>query len=604
MDETTPLLPDAATAILPGDDEHEGGSHASATTTTTTTSHALHHGGHAHASSSDIVDFDPAGDPDNPMDWPVAYKWGIVALLAAMAFTVTFTCISVVPIATNIVDDLEHSSRNRSGSAHYDTAAAAVLLVTIWELGEAAGPLLIAPLSELYGRYPVLNAANALFIVCTALTALSPTTSVIIAARALTGLAVASNVLAPAIVGDMFPSEQRGAAMSLIQLAPLTGGAVGPAIAGAIAESAGWRQCVWMGVALAVACEVAVVLFFRETYKVPILRNKAARLRLETGNEALRTAFDVRVDEHDRAIAAAASAESHGIFSTHSHQDEEDQESQTLLGNANNGNANNNNNNNKNSMEKKNKGAKHHHHNNSWALIWESIMRPAIVLQGSFVLLILSFYGSFLFSYFYVMSTTLPGVLQHQYHFSPAATGGAFIMFSLGSAIGVVFVNTLLDRIYIHLRDTANPNPNPDPNPNPPKGRPEYRLPLVILSSFIFPFTVLLYGWSVALHLPVAVLLLSLALMGTFLMLSFVPLMAYVVDAFGIYSASSITALIVTRCLMGTFLPLTAQPAIARFGFGWGMSLFAAISALTIPIPWSVYRYGHKWRQASQYTRD
>jgi hypothetical protein len=35
----------------------------------------------------DIVDFDIGGDAENPMDWPSAYKWGIVALLAFMAFT-------------------------------------------------------------------------------------------------------------------------------------------------------------------------------------------------------------------------------------------------------------------------------------------------------------------------------------------------------------------------------------------------------------------------------------------------------------------------------------------------------------------------------------
>jgi MFS family permease len=202
----------------------------------------------------------------------------------------------------------------------------------------------------------------------------------------------------------MFPSEQRGAAMSLIQLAPLTGGAVGPAIAGAIAESAGWRQCVWMGVGLAVACEVVFLVFFRETYKVPILRRKAARLRRETGNDALRTAFDVRVTEHDKAIAAAAQLSGNGILGT-------DESSTVSLG------------------PKKNEKDGHSKHNR-WALIWESVLRPAIVLKGSFVLQILSLYGSLLFSYYYVMSTTLPGVLQEQYHFSPAATGGAFILFS------------------------------------------------------------------------------------------------------------------------------------------------------------------------------
>ena len=35
-----------------------------------------------------LVDFDPTGDPDNPLDWPKAYKQGVVALLAFMAFTV------------------------------------------------------------------------------------------------------------------------------------------------------------------------------------------------------------------------------------------------------------------------------------------------------------------------------------------------------------------------------------------------------------------------------------------------------------------------------------------------------------------------------------
>ena len=34
------------------------------------------------------VDFDPKGDPDNPLDWPKAYKMGIVTLLALISFTV------------------------------------------------------------------------------------------------------------------------------------------------------------------------------------------------------------------------------------------------------------------------------------------------------------------------------------------------------------------------------------------------------------------------------------------------------------------------------------------------------------------------------------
>lgn len=176
----------------------------------------------------------------------------------------TFTCISVVPVANTIVADFNKH--------HHGAKSSSVLLVTIWELGEAAGPLFIAPLSEIYGRYPVYNACNVLFIVGAAISALSQSVQVLIFARFLTGCAVAANVLNPAIIGDMFPSAQRGSALSVVFLAPLLGGAIGPAIAGRIAQSAGWRVIMLISICLAAVCEVCFLVLFRETYKPAILR--------------------------------------------------------------------------------------------------------------------------------------------------------------------------------------------------------------------------------------------------------------------------------------------------------------------------------------------
>jgi len=39
-------------------------------------------------SHKDIVDFNVDGDPEDPLEWPALYKWGIVTLLAFMGFTV------------------------------------------------------------------------------------------------------------------------------------------------------------------------------------------------------------------------------------------------------------------------------------------------------------------------------------------------------------------------------------------------------------------------------------------------------------------------------------------------------------------------------------
>lgn len=261
----------------------------------------------------------------------------------------------MVPVANRIVHDLDGTS----------SKSASVLLVTIWELGEAAGPLVVAPLSELpfLGRYAVFNVANVLLILATVLAALSRSTALFIAARALTGLAVASNVLNPAIVGDMFVPEERGSAMSAIMLAPLIGGAVGPAIAGAIAETLGWRQVLWMAVILASACELAFLTCFRETYSVAILSRRASKLRIETGNASLRTVFEA----------------------------EEDQSSSRF---------------------------------------WNSILRPFVVFSDSGVLQAMSLFGALAFTYFYVMTTTLPDILEGIYGLSPSLTGSSFIIFS------------------------------------------------------------------------------------------------------------------------------------------------------------------------------
>ncbi|KAM0741896.1 hypothetical protein ACQRIT_002073 [Beauveria bassiana] len=169
-----------------------------------------------------------------------------------------------MPSANDIIRSLNHDVPNK---------AASVLLITVWELGEAAGPLFVAPISETFGRYVVLNTSNALFLFANILTALSTNVPLLITARALTGLAVASNVLNPAIIGDMLPPEQRGTAMTVIIIVPMIASAVGPAVGGAVADALGWRQVVWINVALAFLCQIPLLVFFKETYRAPSQRD-------------------------------------------------------------------------------------------------------------------------------------------------------------------------------------------------------------------------------------------------------------------------------------------------------------------------------------------
>ena len=154
--------------------------------------------------------------------------------------------------------------------------------------------------------------------------------------------------------------------------------------------------------------------------------------------------------------------------------------------------------------------------------------------------------------------------------------------------------NFTLDRIYVHLR-LRSPSGT---------GKPEYRLPLSILGGILLPFSVAGYGWIAEYRLPVLLLLASVALMGFTLLLTVVPLSAYVVDACGMYSASAMTGVIVTRCLVGTFLPLATAPLAERLGYGWGFSCLAALSLVLAVVPMLILRFGDKWRQRSEFTMD
>lgn len=385
----------------------------------------------------------------------------------------------------------------------------------------------------MFGRAPVLHAANALFLLATALAATAQSLPVFVGARALTGLAVATNVLNPAIVGDMFGPEQRGAAVSLIFLAPLLGGAFGPAIASAVAERWGWRSVVWGSVGMAAGCGGLLWALLRETYRVVILR----RRRVAKGWEG--------------------EGEKRGVRE-----------------------------------------------------LRDAVMRPGRVLFGSGVLMAMSLFGSVVFTYFYVMNVTLPDILRDVYQLEPVAAGMCFISFSkfsplkdldvtmltatgVGSVFSVFVCNRNLDKIYIRMRDSHKG-----------VGQPEFRLPIAIVGALTMPISTAAYGWVAELALPLPYLLCSLTFLGCTLMLALIPLMAYVVDAFGMWSASAMTGIIVTRCLVSTFLPLTTAPLVENYGYGWAFTVFSVLCLVLAPIPILVMRYGPRWRQLSKYSRD
>ncbi len=98
------------------------------------------------------------------------------------------------------------------------------LSVSIFVLGYVVGPLLLAPLSEIYGRRFVLTGANVFFCVWQIGAALSPNLSSLIVFRFLAGIGGSGCLtIGGGVIADLFHPDRRGLASSVYSLGPLFG---------------------------------------------------------------------------------------------------------------------------------------------------------------------------------------------------------------------------------------------------------------------------------------------------------------------------------------------------------------------------------------------
>lgn len=112
---------------------------------------------------------------------------------------------------------------------HSSSPELASFVVSVYLLGYCFGPLLLAPLSEMYGRLPIYHACNVLYIIWSVACALTPNLASLIIFRLFAGLAGSCPLtVGPASFADMIPQEKRGTAMSIWALGSLIGPVVGP----------------------------------------------------------------------------------------------------------------------------------------------------------------------------------------------------------------------------------------------------------------------------------------------------------------------------------------------------------------------------------------
>lgn len=126
----------------------------------------------------------------------------------------------------------------------------------------AVSQLFFGPLSDRYGRKPVMVAGLAVYAAAGALCACSTSIAMLIGARVVQAFgAGAVNAVATAVVKDAFPAERRETVLSIMQVMFVVGPVLAPVIGAAVLQVASWHMTFWILAGVGAVCLVMALLF-------------------------------------------------------------------------------------------------------------------------------------------------------------------------------------------------------------------------------------------------------------------------------------------------------------------------------------------------------
>ncbi|KAA1477064.1 MFS polyamine transporter [Dentipellis sp. KUC8613] len=323
-----------------------------------------------------IVDWDGPDDPANPRNWTFRQKWGATAIVSAFTFISPVVSSTMAPASEQIAHDFGVTS-----------TVVIAMMTSIFVLAFAFGPLLLSPLSEIYGRSRVLQLANLWFLAWNIGCSFAKNTTELIVFRFLAGLGGSAPLsVSGGVIADMFDAEKRGQALALYTLAPLIGPVIGPIVGAWIAELSRWQWVFW-ATSIADGCvQVLGVLFLRETFAPVLLERKAKRIIAQMDQET-----------RDRTVV------------------------RTIYEDG----------------------------TRDWRrILIKSLIRPVQLFVTEPIVQLFGVYMAFVYGLLYLFITTLPSIFQGSYHESIGIAGLHYLALGIGLFAGTQIGARVLDRSY------------------------------------------------------------------------------------------------------------------------------------------------------------
>ena len=154
-----------------------------------------------------------------------------VAIMAMLVATVAISIDGMLPALSIIADELTPLRPNN-----------AQMILSFFVAGMAAGTLIVGPLSDSFGRKPIIYYGASLYIFSSAVCVLSPSLEVILISRFLQGVgASAPRVVAQALVRDFYKGREMARISSFIMIIFALVPAIAPLLGSFVMLAFNWR---------------------------------------------------------------------------------------------------------------------------------------------------------------------------------------------------------------------------------------------------------------------------------------------------------------------------------------------------------------------------
>ncbi|OJJ04318.1 hypothetical protein ASPVEDRAFT_136148 [Aspergillus versicolor CBS 583.65] len=452
-------------------------------------------------------------DPANPRNFRLARRWLIVILVSMGSLCVT--CASSIYTTTyaQITEEF-HISR---------IVATLGLSFFIWGLG--FGPLVLAPLSEFYGRRPIYICSLLLFLIWLVPCAVAQNVQTLIIGRLFSGLAGSAFLsVAGGTVADLFARNELAAPMMVYTASPFIGPEIGPLIGGFVNQFMDWRWSFYLLMIWTGALLIAVTAFVPETYhpmQYSLLKRRAQKIRDETGDERWKSPLD----QNSTSIVSS---------------------------------------------------------------ILRSMYRPILLLVLEPMCLNLCIFSAILLGILYLFFGAFQLVFASVYGFSLWQRGCSFLGLLVGMLCAIC-TDPLWRRNYERLERAGMARgkdvEGTGQTSRAPEHQPEWRLPPAIAGAPLVTIGLFIFAWTIYPDVHWIGAMVGSAVFGAGTILVYSGIFTFLVDAYPSYAASTLAANSFARSAFAGVFPLFGVQMYNRLGYHWATSLLAFLTLLMAPFP-------------------